>query len=484
MKSPDHDPAPRVHSLGATLVLTCTKGNVAGSDAYMSYRLVVVCPRSKAWWILNRRYSHFYALRQRLKEFATAGHAALKTVVGAAFPRRRFVFAVDNKSVVDERLRGLPAFTAELARWLPVAEPSGAYGPSYLAATFLQLPYRRSAAPAKAPHDIFGVANSAMSALHAKVLGNDAKDLGARPPTPVASKSITPTATSAYYMSSGLTTDLMAHVVQYLDGVSIGRLQQTCHFWHAELDRYDAPVWRRLLATEFLIVHPPSTMPSVLSYIAARQDRLDAELRHTQSIAAQSSALEAYTATEANHGIVDVFCDMCYFEDPLVGIAIAKQRFGAMAMVVVETADHVRRFRKRSTHVGPINFVPLQNPHWPSIELPAMDGVDGCLGYAFDLVQMAPGHDMALKDTVVRAILKNIAVFETRAQATTFQNAMPQHVPTVALDDPGAPFELCFASPLRQHFAQYTTRDKIDRLRRLKAACETSHAAVYARRYP
>ncbi|EQC35061.1 hypothetical protein SDRG_07299 [Saprolegnia diclina VS20] len=331
---------------------------------------------------------------------------------------------------------------------------------------------------------IFGVANSAMSALHAKVLGNDAKDLSARPPTPVASRSATPTATSAYYMSSGLTTDLMAHIVQYLDGVGVGRLQQTCHSWHAELDRHDAPVWRHLLATEFRLVHPPSTMPSVLSYIAARQDRIDMELRHTQSIAAQSSALEAYMAAEADHGIVDVFCDMCYFEDPRIGIMIAKQRFGAMAMVVVETADHVRRFRKRSAHVGPINFVPLQNPHWPSIELPAIDGVDGFLGYAFDLVQMAPGHNAALKDTVGRAILKNIAVFATRAHATSFQNAMPDHVPTVALDDPGAPFELSFTSPLREHFAHYTTCDKIDRLQRLQAACETSHAAVYARRYP
>ncbi|EQC35060.1 hypothetical protein SDRG_07298 [Saprolegnia diclina VS20] len=153
MKSTTPDLGPRVHSLGATLVLTCTKGNVAGSDAFMSYRLVVVDPRTKVWWILNRRYSHFFALRQRLKEIATTGHAALKSVVAAAFPRRRFVFAVDNKSVVDERLRGLPAFTAELARWLPAAESSGAYGPSYLVATFLQLPYRWSAAPAKVPHE-------------------------------------------------------------------------------------------------------------------------------------------------------------------------------------------------------------------------------------------------------------------------------------------------------------------------------------------
>ncbi|KDO26714.1 hypothetical protein SPRG_20513 [Saprolegnia parasitica CBS 223.65] len=141
---------PRVYSLGAQKITTRTKGNLAGADAYMSYRFVVVCPRKKSWWIFDRRYSDFYALRALLRDLPTTKEPMLS----APLPRRRLAFAVDNRRIVDERSEGLARFTADVARLLaPDDRKNGDVG--QLVGNFLCAPRRAEALrkPCSITHD-------------------------------------------------------------------------------------------------------------------------------------------------------------------------------------------------------------------------------------------------------------------------------------------------------------------------------------------
>ncbi|OQR80873.1 hypothetical protein ACHHYP_20852 [Achlya hypogyna] len=114
---------PRVHGLGAAKTTTRTKGNLAGADSFMSYVLLAVCPRTKAWWIFHRRYSHFHALRKELVTLRrlcqpVAGLQcllrALDGALTAAFPRKRLLVTVTSPTVVAERLHSLQLFAAQL----------------------------------------------------------------------------------------------------------------------------------------------------------------------------------------------------------------------------------------------------------------------------------------------------------------------------------------------------------------------------------
>ncbi|OQR87156.1 hypothetical protein ACHHYP_09475 [Achlya hypogyna] len=347
---------------------------------------------------------------------------------------------------------------------------------------------------------IFSAANGAMAALQVHVvapsIGHLRNFVGAKEARPSHASTFVPavamvqtTSTtydgnenSSYLMTEGLSPELVIAVIEYLDAKSLCQLQQTCRLWRAELERQDSALWVRLIQRDFHVALPPTAAPTVYSYITTLEAAARVELRHLRGLQQPYRALEEFCATERDHGIVGMLCDLCYFENPLVGQAIARQRFGALGMVVVQTPGHVQAFRKQSHYVGPINFVPLQNPHWPNIELPPVNAA-GFLGYAFDLTKMLPGFEH-LKDTVVRAIMKNIAVFSTRVEAQQFQNSQPSHVPTVALDDPGAPFELSFVSPLRTRLAPYVMTEKLSKLERLTTACNASLVAIHSHRFP
>ncbi|EQC30967.1 hypothetical protein SDRG_11440 [Saprolegnia diclina VS20] len=156
LKCPSVAKTPRVYSLGATKVTTRTKGNLAGADAYMSYRFAVVCPRTTSWWIFDRRYSDFYALRALLRDLSSTTDAKAQQIASGPFPRRRLVFAVDNRSIVDERSEGLARFTADVAR-LVAATPDDRKGDDVgqLVGSFLRAPRRSEALrkPCSLPHD-------------------------------------------------------------------------------------------------------------------------------------------------------------------------------------------------------------------------------------------------------------------------------------------------------------------------------------------
>ncbi|KAH9156658.1 hypothetical protein AeRB84_001459 [Aphanomyces euteiches] len=294
--------------------------------------------------------------------------------------------------------------------------------------------------------------------------------------TPVAKREPTWTIESAFFMTEGLSGEIVAIIAGFLDGKSLSRLQQTSRMWRSRILHLEAQLWTTLTVRELHGKMPPVGVQPVVHYLTTYKQLVDRERRHVTHIRAPSAALEAYCRAEPDHGIVGLFCDVCYFDDPRMGDAIARQRFGAMAMVIVQRPHHVQRFRKQSQYVGPINFVPLENPHWPEIPLPKVPlDTPGFLGYAFDLVRMVPGYDH-LKSTVVRAILKDIRVFATAADALAAQATMPG--PVVSLDNAAEdPYELCFASTVRQSLAKVSMS--------LKPSCldqiveRTQHSMAY-----
>ncbi|KAF0701283.1 Aste57867_8212 [Aphanomyces stellatus] len=259
-----------------------------------------------------------------------------------------------------------------------------------------------------------------------------------------------PSSETSFLMTQGISVELALLVAGFLDGTSLGSLMATNTTWRRFVLAHDRALWSTLARRELGDSYPSSSPPSSSHrshYVEAFARMLVREHRHMTHIYPLYDALEAYCrAHPSDHGILGMFSDICYFEDVRVGDAIAKQRFGAMGMVIVQRPSHVAAFRAQSSHVGPVNFVPLENPHWPAVELPPC-AAPGFLGYAFDLVRMVPGFEH-VKSTVVRAILKHIMVFDTDAAA----RAAACPAPYVALDDVATAddaFDLCFAMPLR-----------------------------------
>ncbi|ETV94164.1 hypothetical protein H310_12164 [Aphanomyces invadans] len=282
------------------------------------------------------------------------------------------------------------------------------------------------------------------------------------------------TVDTTFLMTRGLSEELVLTIASYLDAASLCRLQQTSRQWRHHIVMHAPTLWQGLACKELGIDTPSS---GVMGYLAAYQTVLEREVRHVTHVRAPYEALEHHCLSEPeDHGIIGMFCDVCYFDDARIGQAIATQRFGAMAMVVVQRPRHVQRFRKASNYVGPINFVPLENPHWPSIELPVVEKCGGFLGYAFDLVRMVPGYDH-LKPTVIRTILKNIMVFDTVANATAYMSTASTSAPYVTLDSADRPFDLSFASPLRDSLRCLPLDQKLRRLTRLRE--NTRHAIAY-----
>ncbi|OQR89310.1 hypothetical protein THRCLA_09799 [Thraustotheca clavata] len=287
--------------------------------------------------------------------------------------------------------------------------------------------------------------------------------------------------TAGFLMGQGLTTELAAILLQYLDAASICRLQRTCRMWRQEILAMDSSLWTKLIKMYFGMELPVAAMPTALSYVMLTQEEARIELTHTSSLVKEYSAFEEYRRTERDNGIIAMFCDICMFENQQIAQAIAKQRYGALPMVIVETPQSVIKFRKLSHHVGQINFVPLENPLWPALELPNVDeSTPGFINYAFNLAKITPGYEH-LQDNVVRTILKNIMVFTTRAHAQRYMNSIGIHVPTVALDDSGAPYSLCFSNPLRQRLQNLRLAEREKYIKDHILAMEQSISAMKQR---
>ncbi|KAF0745430.1 hypothetical protein Ae201684P_011524 [Aphanomyces euteiches] len=93
---------------------SCVSGD---SDPFTLYTIVVTCPSTKLWWIIKKRYSEFYALRQYFRKMQKACknaslNKALKPLMDLSFPKRSF--RLDTEAIINERKRAFDAMTAVL----------------------------------------------------------------------------------------------------------------------------------------------------------------------------------------------------------------------------------------------------------------------------------------------------------------------------------------------------------------------------------
>ncbi|OQR92323.1 hypothetical protein ACHHYP_03832 [Achlya hypogyna] len=87
-----------------------------GVTPFTIYTFIVSCPGTKAWWVIQKRFSQFYRLRKQLHNaslFAPAPvRAMLKDIMHSAFPTRHLGF--DTTAIVMERKAALKTFTAKV----------------------------------------------------------------------------------------------------------------------------------------------------------------------------------------------------------------------------------------------------------------------------------------------------------------------------------------------------------------------------------
>ncbi|ETV77299.1 hypothetical protein, variant [Aphanomyces astaci] len=320
-------------------------------------------------------------------------------------------------------------------------------------------------------HRAQAVSNDAFHRFHTKVLASTASTAATTPisstfwrGSSALSKKVassndahrTATTKTAFFMTQGLSEELVLTIAGFLDAASLCRLQQTSRQWRHHIVVHASTLWQGLAFKE-LGINPPMLANDVLGYLGTYQTAVEGELRHMNEVKAPYAALEQFCLAEpADHGIIGMFCDVCYFDDVCIGQAIAKQRFGAMAMVVVQQPRHVQRFRSASHYVDP------KTP--------------GFRGYAYNLVHMIPGYDH-LKPTVVRAILKNIMVFDSAEHAAAYFTMSQTLAPFVTLDNAQPAYELGFASPLRGSLSALSMDQKVHTLTRWRD--NTRHAMAY-----
>ncbi|ETK72850.1 hypothetical protein L915_20145 [Phytophthora nicotianae] len=261
-------------------------------------------------------------------------------------------------------------------------------------------------------------------------------------------------------------------VVSYLDGESLSRVQGVNKAWRTFVQQYREPLYR-VLVQERRIFHTVITSTSAFkSYLFSLRHELDRELAHTHSVHPTHQALEQYCASTDQHGFVAMFCDIIEFHDPRIARFVAWKRQSALSMVLAATPTHVMNFRKRSSYVGPITFVPVDNPLWPVFTSSRVDA-PGFMGYAFDHVTMIPGYE-ALRNTVVKSILKELMIFDTPENAAAYGSSIGRAPYAAILEDEDAMVlvgqaertsHLTFSTPLRRQLSKYPVAERICRLR-------------------
>lgn len=259
-------------------------------------------------------------------------------------------------------------------------------------------------------------------------------------------------------------------IASFLDGETLARVQSVSRAWRKFVLQHRDELYSRLLS-DFPTVVPSSS--AFKTYLFSLRHALDVELQHSLTVQPVHEALEQYcTEVEPmNHGFVAMFCDIVEFRDPKIARFVAWKRQSALSMVLVATPEHVKAFRRRSTYVGPITFVPVDNPNWPDFQSPAVD-FPGFLGYAFDHATMVPGYE-SLRETVVKSILKELMLFDSEEAATAYGLAIGS-TPFAAVVNDEATTELLsarghsqltFSSPLRRRLTHLSVNDRIQHLR-------------------
>lgn len=147
-------------------------------------------------------------------------------------------------------------------------------------------------------------------------------------------------------------------------------------------------------------------------------------------------------------------CDLGFIPDARIARAVSHKRRAAMYSAVVTNEGVVYDFRWRGLYSGPLNFLPLSTVLSQGTTLRAdVDSIlplsrevpapPGFLGYAVRLIKLKPEYE-ALRWTVLFAVFKDLAVFETSEQAEAVRVRMPhQHLLYCALDHPGALDDPC-----------------------------------------
>ncbi|KAF0690625.1 Aste57867_17993 [Aphanomyces stellatus] len=87
------------------------------SDPFTLYTLIVTCPATKTWWIIKKRYSQFYKLRQYLAKMRKACKsktldAILQPLMKMVFPKKSI--RLDTQAMVAERKAAFDNLTATL----------------------------------------------------------------------------------------------------------------------------------------------------------------------------------------------------------------------------------------------------------------------------------------------------------------------------------------------------------------------------------
>ncbi|KAG7387130.1 high-affinity Zn(2+) transporter zrt1 [Phytophthora pseudosyringae] len=274
-------------------------------------------------------------------------------------------------------------------------------------------------------------------------------------------------------------------IVSFLDGGSLARVQGVNRAWRAFIQPYRECLYRTLVE-ERRVFHTVITSASAFkSYLFSMRHELDRELAHTHAVHPTHQALEQFCASTEQHGFVAMFCDIIEFRDPRIARFVAWKRQSALSMVLAATPEHVMNFRKRSSYVGPITFVPVDNPLWPVFTSAPVDA-PGFLGYAFDHVTMVPGYE-ALKDTVVKSILKELMIFDTPENAAAYGRSIGRAPYAAILEDEDAQVQvgqaertshLTFSSSLRRQLSKYPVAERIHHLRAKIKAVDDCIAAT------
>lgn len=186
-------------------------------------------------------------------------------------------------------------------------------------------------------------------------------------------------------------------------------------------------------------------------------------------------SLQTY-ATKYGGGIIGLVSDLGTIPDQRIARAVSNVRRAAMSSAVVASERVVYDFRCRGLYSGPLNFLPirtlmLDHPGagvmWANNAVGAGGGgvngggnaaaraddllpsapespaPDGFLGYVVRLMQLRPEHE-PLRWTVLFAVFKDLAVFETEAQGQAVKARMPnQRLFYCSLDFPGSQTDPC-----------------------------------------
>ncbi|KAG9410386.1 hypothetical protein AC1031_018422 [Aphanomyces cochlioides] len=90
---------------------------------YTLYIMTVYCPITKKWWLVNKRYSHYYKLRSKLQKYLgkcqklpeldhTVFVRSLKSLLELPFPKKRYID--DDLKIIEERTQRFRALLSRL----------------------------------------------------------------------------------------------------------------------------------------------------------------------------------------------------------------------------------------------------------------------------------------------------------------------------------------------------------------------------------